>query len=63
MSNTIGSQNFSQAVQVAVARKQQDVLAMEGEAAIKLIDQSAQVASPKSAMQPPGLGSLIDIHM
>ena len=64
MSNTIDSQNLGQAFEVAVARKQLDVISMEGEAAVKLIDQSANVATPKGNYSAPlGLGSLIDVHM
>ncbi|MBN2804321.1 MAG: putative motility protein [Deltaproteobacteria bacterium] len=64
MSNTISPQNLGQAFQVAVARKQLDSISMEGEAAVKLIESSGQMATPKSNYTPPpGLGSMIDVHM
>ena len=56
-----------QAVEVAVLRKGLDAAEMEGEAAVKLIDQSGEVAaSPPAKIRPgghPDLGNLIDTYI
>lgn len=52
------------AIDVAVMKKQKDMIEMQGEAAVELIDAAATAAQPPAQIaSPPGIGSLIDVYI
>jgi hypothetical protein len=56
---------LQQAIDVAVVKKGLDNVEMQGEAAVKLIDDAGQAAQPKAvrSAKHPDLGHLIDTYI
>jgi hypothetical protein len=56
---------LAQAIDVAVMKKGLDNVEMQGEAAVKLIEDAGQAAAPRAVRAPkhPDLGNLIDTYI
>lgn len=52
------------AIDVAMMKKQKDVIEQQGDAALELIESAGTAAPPPARMaSPPGIGSLIDVYI
>ncbi|MBN2340104.1 MAG: putative motility protein [Deltaproteobacteria bacterium] len=62
--NGISPELTGAAIDVAMMKKQKDMIEQQGEAAVELIQSSGNVAPPPAQMvSPPGIGSLIDVYI
>lgn len=57
----IQSAKTGQAIDTAVAKKSLDVQKMQGQAALALLDQAAQISQTPAANGMPGVGETLDV--
>lgn len=61
--NGVSSEMTGTAMDVAVMKKQKDIMQQQGQAAVDLIESAEAPPAPVRVASAPGLGSLIDTYI